>query len=125
MTDSPQLVALRKALAAETDGLDTDAKKQMADDTIVQILDALGRGVLPLGMWEQRCLAAAIISIRGGRYDEARSMARRALWPEENRRISAIARFPLRPGMLTVEELGRELEAARNMKRRSAPGKTG
>lgn len=124
MTDSPKLVALRKALAVDSEGLDTEAKKQMADDAIVRILDALKLGVLPLGMWEQRCLAAAIISIRGGRYDEARSMARRALWPEENRRISAIARFPLRPGMLSVDELGRELEAARAMKRRVAPGKT-
>lgn len=95
----------------------------MAQDAIRQILDAIESGVCPLGDWERRCLAAAITSLRGGKSNEARSRARRALWPEENRRNSAIVKFPPRPGMLTLAELRREFEAARAMPGRGAETK--
>ena len=87
----------------------------MAHDAIRRILDAMESGVAPLEDWERRCLAAAITSLRGGRPHEARSRARQALWPAENRRDAAIAKFPLRPGMASVAELKREFEAARAM----------
>lgn len=87
----------------------------MAQDAIRQILDAVESGVCQLGDWEQRCLGAAITSLRGGRSHEARSRARQALWPLENRRNAAITKFPLRPGMESVGELKREFEAARAM----------
>jgi hypothetical protein len=76
--------------------------------------------VCPLGDWERRCLAAAITSLRGGHTHEARSRARQALWPQENRRSAAIGKFPLRPGMESVGGLTREFEAARAM-----PGRAG
>ncbi len=87
----------------------------MAWDAISQILEAIEKGVCPLGDWERRCLAAAITSLRGGHTNEARTRARQALWPEENRRMAAVAGFPVRPGMFTVAELRREFEAARAM----------
>jgi len=92
----------------------------MAHDAIRQILDAIESGVCPLGDWERRCLGAAITSLRGGHTHEARSRARQALWPDENRRNAAIAKFPLRPGMGNVAELRREFEAAMAM-----PGRAG
>jgi hypothetical protein len=118
MPDSSNLIALRKALAVVAEELSQEAKRQVAEHAIHQILDALKNGVCRLDTWEKRCLAAAIASIRGGRFDQARSMARRALWPEENRRDSAIPRFVLRPGTLSLDELTREFEAARAERQR-------
>ena len=115
MSDSPDLVALRKSLVDSSKELPAEVRKQMAQDAIGQILDAIESGICPLGDWERRCLAAAITSLRGGRSNEARSRARQALWPEDNRRIAAIAAFPVRPGMLSVGELKREFGAARAM----------
>ena len=113
MAESPKLIALRKYLATPPDGLDSAGKKKMAEDTIDKILAAMEGGVCPLGDWERRCLAAAIISVRSSKYDEARIRARQALWPDENRRNASVSRFPLRPGMLTVKELQSELAHAR------------
>ena len=118
MTDSPKLIALRKAFAVPGAAeLPAETRTQMAWDAISQILEAIEAGVCPLGDWERRCLAAAITSLRGGHTNEARTRARQALWPDENRRMAAVAGFPVRPGMFTVEELKREFEAAR------APGR--
>ena len=113
--------ALRKSLALSSEGLESEEKKKMAVDAVEKILYALAHGVGPFGEWEQRCLAAAIISLRSGKYDDARSLARRAIWPEENRRNSGVARFPLRPGMLSLPELARELEIARTLPGRGKP----
>ena len=120
MSDSPGLIALRKLLGASSPDLPPETAKQMAHDAIRQILDAVESGICPLGPWEQRCLGAAITSLRGGRTHEARIRARQALWPQENRRNASIAKFPLRPGMGSVVELMREFEAARAM-----PGRGG
>jgi len=120
MSDSPGLIALRKSLGASSPELPPEPAKQMANDAIRQILDAIESGICPLGDWERRCLAAAITSLRGGHTHEARSRARQALWPQENRRSAAIGKFPLRPGMGSVAELTREFEAARAM-----PGRAG
>ena len=107
--------SLRKSLALSSEGLATEDKKKMAVDAITTIIDALGRGVGTFGEWEQRCLAASIITLRAGKYDDSRALARRAIWPEENRRNSGVARFPWRPGMLSLLELTRELDVARSM----------
>ena len=120
MSDSPDLIALRKSLADASDGLAPEAGKQLAQAALRQILSAIENGVCPLGDWERRCLAAAITSLRGGKSNEARSRARQALWPDENRRNAAIAKFPPRPGMSTLDELKREFEAALAM-----PGRWG
>jgi hypothetical protein len=112
MVDSPALVSLRKTLAEVVEDLPQEGKRKMAEETITKILDAIEAGVCPLGDWERRCLAAAITSIRSGRFDQARTMARRALWPGENRRLASIAKFPVKPGMFSIEELRRELNAA-------------
>jgi hypothetical protein len=120
MSDSLDLIALRKSLGPSSPELPPETAKQMAHDAIRQILDAVESGVCPLGDWERRCLGAAITSLRGGRTHEARLLARRALWPQENRRDAAIARFPLRPGMASVAELKREFGAAQAM-----PGRAG
>jgi hypothetical protein len=119
MSDSPGLIALRKSLGDSSPELPAETPKQMAHDAIRQILDAIESGVCPLGDWERRCLGAAITSLRGGHTHEARSRARQALWPEENRRNAAIAKLPLRPGMASVAELKREFEAARAMRGRA------
>jgi hypothetical protein len=120
MSDSPGLIALRKSLGDSSAELPPENPEQMAHDAIRQILDAIESGVCPLGDWERRCLGAAITSLRGGHTHEARSRARQALWPEENRRNAAIAKFPVRPGMASVGELKHEFEAARAM-----PGRAG
>jgi hypothetical protein len=124
MTDTPALVALRRTLAEATEGPAPDAGKRLAQETIAQILMAIEKGVCPLGDWERRCLAAAITSLRGGKSNEARSRARQALWPEENRRNPSIAKFPPRPGMLTIDELKREFAAALAMPGRGRGGAT-
>jgi hypothetical protein len=111
MPDSPALIALRKTLA-ETVEENPEEKSRIAETVIAKILDAMETGVCAVGDWEMRCLAGAIISIRGRKYDQARTLARRSLWQEENRTVASIAKFPLRPGMSTVEELKRELAAA-------------
>ena len=122
MSDSPDLVALRKSLAAAAEGVTPETGKQMAQAALRQILDAIESGVCPLGDWERRCLAAAITSLRGGKSNEARSRARQALWPAENRRNAAVAKFPPRPGMLTLDELKREFAAALAMPGRGHGG---
>jgi hypothetical protein len=120
MADSPELIALRSSLAEVPEGLEAEGGKQVAQSAIRRILGAIESGVCPIGDWERRCLGGAITSLRGGRFNEARSLARRALWPEENRRSASIAKFPARPGMTTLDELKREFEAALAM-----PGRGG
>jgi hypothetical protein len=115
MSNSSDLIALRKSLVDSSEELPPEVRKQMAQDAIRQILAAIENGVCPLGDWERRCLGAAITSLRAAKSNEARSRARRALWPEENRRNAAIAQFPLKPGMSSLDELKREFEAARAM----------
>ena len=66
MSESPGLIALRKSLVDSSEELPPEVRKQMAQDAIRQILDAIESGVCPLGDWERRCLAAAITSLRGG-----------------------------------------------------------
>jgi len=117
MADSRSLALLRKTLAEVVEELPQEGKRKIAEGAITKILDAIEAGVCPLGDWERRCLAAAISSIRSARLDQARTMARRALWPEENRRVASIAKFPLKPGMFGVDELEREFEAACTMLR--------
>ena len=46
-------------------------------------------------------------------------MARRSLWPQENRTVASVAKFPLKPGMSSVAELKREFDAARAMRSRT------
>lgn len=115
MSNSPDLIALRKSLVNSSEEVSPEVRKQMALDAIRQILAAIEKGVCPLGDWERRCLAAAITSLRAAKSNEARSRARRALWPEENRRDAAIKQFPLKPGMSSLDELKHEFEAARVM----------
>lgn len=110
--------SLRKSLALSSEGLSSQEKKKMAVSAITTILAALARGVSTFGEWEQRCLAASIIALRASKYDDSRALARRALWPEENRRNSGVARLLLRPGMLTIPELTRELKIAQAMQPR-------
>jgi len=117
MANSLGLVSLRKTLAEVVEELPQEGKRKVAEEAITKILDAIEAGVCPLGDWERRCLAAAITSIRSGRLDQARTMARRALWPDENRRVASIAKLPLRPGMFSVDELKREFKAACTMLR--------
>lgn len=112
MSDSADLIALRKSLGGAAEALSPEAGREVAQTVIRKILVAVESGVCPLGPWERRCLAGAITSLRGGRSNEARSRARRALWPEENRRGEAIARFTPGPGMSSLDELKREFEAA-------------
>ncbi len=122
MADSPKLIALRKALATPNEGLDSDAKKKMTEDAVALVLDAMDKGVCALGDWEKRCLAGAIVAIRSSKFDVARMCTRQALWPDENRRNASVAKLPPRPGMMTVPELRRELEAARALPRRGERG---
>lgn len=121
MSESPKLLALRKSLAdPPAEGLAPEVAKELAHTTIARILMAIEQGICPLGDWERRCLAAAITSLRGGKTGEARSRARQALWPDENRRTAAVSKFPPRPGMMTLDELKREFAAALAM-----PGRGG
>jgi hypothetical protein len=119
MAESPALVSLRKALADVVEELSQEGKRTIAEAAITKILDAMEVGDCPLGDWERRCLGAAITSIRGGRFDQARMMARRSLWPQENRTVASVAKFPLKPGMSSVAELKREFDAARAMRSRT------
>ena len=119
MANSPALVSLRKTLAEVVEDLPQEGKRKTAEEAITKILEAIEAGVCPLGDWERRCLAGAITSMRSGRFDQARTMARRALWPEENRRLASIAKFPVRPGMFSIDELKREFKAAATVRRTS------
>jgi len=119
MADSLTLVSLRKSLAEVVEDLPKEGKRKIAEEAITKILDAIEAGVCPLGDWERRCLAAAITSVRSGRFDQARTLARQALWPIENRRLASIAKFPVRPGMFTIDELRREFKAASTLRRTS------
>lgn len=121
MSESPKLLALRKALAEAPESPSPEEAKTLAHETIARILMAIEAGDCPLGDWERRCLAAAITSLRGGKTTEARSRARQALWPHENRRNPAIAKFPPRPGMTTLTEIKREFAAALAMPGRKRP----
>lgn len=112
MANSLALVSLRKTLSEVVGDLPQEGKRKIAEEAITKILDAIESGVCPLRDWERRCLAAAITSIRSGRFDQARTMARRALWPEENRRLASIVKFPVKPGMFSIEDLNREFKAA-------------
>ena len=118
------LIALRKALADDPNEPESVDKRKKAEDAIARILTAARQGVFTLGNWEKRCLAGAITSLRSGKFEQARSMARRTLWPQENRRDSALARFPLRPGMMNVDELGREFVAALAVRRKTPERKS-
>jgi hypothetical protein len=122
MSDSPKLIALRKSLAAAAEAAGPDDGKKLAQEAIVHILKAIEAGVCPLGDWERRCLGAAITSLRSGKANEARSRARQALWPDENRRNAAVSKFPPRPGMMTIDELKREFAAALAMPGRGTRG---
>ena len=115
--DSPALISLRKTLAQVVEDLPEEGKRKTAEEAITKILEAIEAGVCPLGDWERRCLAGAITSMRSGRFDQARTMARRTLWPAENRRLASIAKFPVRPGMFSIDELKREFEAAATVRR--------
>ena len=119
MADSLALVSLRKTLAEVVEDLPQEGKRKIAEEAITKILDAIEAGVCPLRDWERRCLAAAITSFRSGRFDQARTMARQTLWPEENRRLASIAKFPVRPGMFSIDELKREFKAACTVQRTS------
>jgi cob(I)alamin adenosyltransferase len=119
MADSPALVSLRKTLAEVVEDLPQEGKRKTAEEAITKILEAIEAGVCPLGDWERRCLAGAITSMRSARFDQARTLARRALWPAENRRLASIAKFPVRPGMFSIDELKREFEAASTVRRAS------
>ena len=85
---------LRKSLALSSEGLASEDKKTMAIDAITRILDALEIGVGAFGEWEQRCLAASIIALRAGKYDDSRALARRACrrTPSRTARARALAR---------------------------------
>jgi hypothetical protein len=118
MTESPALAALRKELADVVAELPEEGKRAIAETAITKILEAMETGVCAVGDWEKRCMAAAITAIRGGRFEQARTMARRTLWPHENRTVASLAKFPLRPGMANVAELKREFDAACAMRGR-------
>lgn len=122
MADSPALVSLRKSLADVVEDLPLEGKRKTAEEAITKILEAIEAGVCPLGDWERRCLAAAITNMHGGRFDQARTMARRALWPAENRRMASIAKFPVRPGMFSIDELKSEFKAASTARRTGKAG---
>ena len=122
MTDSPALIPLRKTLSEAVEENPQEEQGRIAETVVSKILDAMEGGVCALGNWEMRCLAGAIISIRGRRYDQARTLARRSLWPEGNRTVASIAKFPLRPGMSTVEELKREFVATSAVRRKPEAG---
>lgn len=121
MANSSALLSLRKTLTEVVEQLPQEGERQIAERAITKILDAVEAGVCPLGDWERRCLGAAISSIRSGRFDQARTMARRALWPEENRRLSSITKFPVQPGMFNVDELSRAFRAACTVNRAGKP----
>ena len=115
MTDSPELIALRKRLGVPLEGLAPDMQKQIAETAIDEVLDGVEHGVVPLDDWEKRCLAEALEQLRGRRHTLARAAARRALWPTENRRASEIRKHPLRPGLTTLGDLRGALSRAREV----------
>ena len=109
MPESHDLADLRAALAKSPPASTPEGKKKLAEDAVAQILDAVERGVCPLGKWELRCLTAAIAAMEAGSYDTGRSRARKALWPEENRRDSEVARYGVRRDLRDLEGLRRAL----------------
>jgi hypothetical protein len=113
MTETPELISLRKSLGGPLDGLPVDVQKQIAGNAIELVLDGVERGFVSLEDWEKRCIAEALQQFRGHHHELARAAARRALWPNENRRASQIRKHPIRPGMTTLVEFRRLLATAR------------
>src|SRR3954471_14570124 len=101
MTDSPALIALRKTLSDTVGDNAQEEQGRIAEAVVAKILDAEESGVYALGNWEMRCLPGAIISIRGSRYDQARTLARRSLWSEENRTAANLRHVRLPPLLAT------------------------
>jgi hypothetical protein len=115
MTESPELIDLRKSLGGPLDGLPADVQKQIAGNAVELVLDGVEHGVVPLGDWEKRCIAEALQQLRGHHHELARAAARRALWPHENRRASEIRKHPIRPGLTTLAEFRRSLAIVREL----------
>lgn len=115
MIESNELIAVRKSLGGPLNGLPVDVQKQIAGNAIELVLDGVERGVVPLEDWEKRCIAEALEQFRGRHYERARAAARRALWPDENRRASEIRKHPIRPGMTTLVDFRRLLATAREL----------
>ena len=109
MPDNHDLADLRAVLAKSPPASTPEGKKKLAEEAIAQILDAVERGVCALGNWELKCLTGAIAAVEAGSYDMGRSKARKALWPEENRRESEVARFWVRQDMIDLAGLRRAL----------------
>lgn len=109
--------ALRKSLSLSAEGKSADEKRQMAVDAIAKVITALESGAGTFGPWEQHHLTIALSSLLAGKHEDARSLARRAIWPEENRRAAA-GRGPRarREAMPTLPELKSGLEAAASMR---------
>ncbi len=87
MTQSPEIESLREALQPEPGfrGYPPPRRKHMAEHTIEQIIRAVDRGLIPLGVWEQQCLAASLACLREGQYDQARINAVEVLRDVEER----------------------------------------
>jgi hypothetical protein len=115
MIESHELIALRKSLGGPLNGLPVDVQRQIAGNVIELVLDGIERGSVSLGDWEKRCIAEALQQLRGRHYELARAAARRALWPDENRRASEIRKHPIRPGMTTLVEFRRLLATVREL----------
>ena len=54
MTESPELVALRKRLGGPIEGLPAETQKQIAVAAIEQVLDGIEQQIVALDDWEKR-----------------------------------------------------------------------
>jgi hypothetical protein len=113
MPENPEIIELRQKLSEAPADSTAIAKKKHVEDAIAEILDAVERDVCQLGNWEARCIGAAITALDSRNYDGARTMARKALWPVDNRRDSAMGKYRPRADMLTLAGLRRAFASAR------------
>ena len=71
--EPPEITRLREALRPEKDfrGVSAPHRKHMAELAVLQILDSIARGLLPLGAWENYWISAALICLRWSAYGAA------------------------------------------------------
>ena len=72
MAEALDVTTLRDALEPEPGfrAYPPPRRKHMAELAIEQVLGAIARGAVPLGSWEFHCIAAAMVSLREGQYDQ-------------------------------------------------------
>ena len=108
MQDFPAFQRLRQLVAKADLPIDNaDERRRRAQNALDHALQLAAAGHFPLGPHRRRCLASALVAIRGGYYDLALEEVAAALDGNDMPATSAT------PPTYTAEDLRRELDIVR------------